>query len=206
MEMPMLKTAALFLSAPFLVASAGHAAADKYEFDKSHTHIIFKINHLGFSNTIGRIKGYDGSFAFNEKEPEKSKVDITLKPESVDTSVAALDTELRGEKFFNVGKFPTMRFKSTKVAVTGKNTGDVTGDFTLLGITRPITLHVIYNKSGIHPFTNNYVSGFSGDATIKRSDFGMDAFEPALGDDVQIHFEVEGFDAIKHPGNAKTPG
>ncbi len=201
----MLKKTASFLLLPFLFSSASFAAADKYDFDQSHTHIIFKINHLGFSNTIGRIKTYDGYFTFDEKMPEKSELDITLKPESVDTSVPALDKELRGEKFFNTDKFPTMHFKSTKVTVTGKNTGDVTGDFTLLGVIKPITLHVTYNKSGIHPFTNNYTSGFSGDAAIKRSDFGMKAFAPAVGDDVQIHFEVEGTDAVKHPGNAKTP-
>jgi len=119
--------------------------------------------------------------------------------------VPKLNTELQGEKFFNVAKFPTMQFKSTKVTTTGKNTGDVTGDFTMLGVTKPVTLHVTYNKSGIHPYSNNYISGFTADAKLKRSDFGMTAFQGAVGDEVTIHIEVEGNDPLKHPDNTKTP-
>ncbi|MEI7669662.1 MAG: YceI family protein [Pseudomonadota bacterium] len=192
-------------SIALLMPISSYAAADKYDFDKSHTHIIFQINHLGFSNTIGRIKEYDGYFTFDEKEPAKSEVNVTLNPASIDTSVAALDKELQSEKFFNTTKFPNMTFKSSKVIPTGKNTGDVTGDFTLLGVTKPVVLHVTYNKSGIHPYTNNYVSGFSAETTIKRSDFGMSSFLPAVGDEVKIHIEVEGTDTLKHPGNVKTP-
>lgn len=201
----MFKKNIALLALPFLLPALAEAAPDKYEFDKSHTHIIFLINHLGFSNTIGRIKEYNGYFTFDEKEPEKSDIDVTLKPESIDTSIAALDKELRGEKFFNVEKFPTMHFKSTKIATTGKNTGDVTGDLTLLGVTKPVVMHVVYNKSGIHPFTNNFVAGFTADAALKRSDFGMNAFEPAIGDEVRVHIEVEATDPLKHPGNVKTP-
>lgn len=196
---------ALLASLVLLLSSPAAMAADKYDFDKSHTHIIFFVNHLGFSNTIGRIKEYDGYFTFDEKEPEKSEVDVTLKSGSIDTSIPALNKELYGDKFFNIEKFPTIHFKSTKVTVTGKNTGDVIGDLTLLGVTKPVTLHVYYNKSGIHPFTNNYVSGFTADASLKRSDFGMNAFEPAVGDEIRLHFEVEGTDTLRHPGNAKTP-
>src|SRR6185369_12389157 len=135
----------------------------------------------------------------------KSEIDVTLKSDSIDTSVPALNRELMSERFFNIGKFPTMHFKSTKVSTTGKNTGDITGDLTLLGVTKPVTLHVNYNKSGIHPFTNNYVSGFTADAILRRSDFGMNAFEPAVGDEIRVHLEVEGTDVLKHPGNVKTP-
>ncbi len=204
MERLMFKKILAFLALSAFFASASHAA-DKYEFDKSHTHIIFLVNHLGFSNTIGRIKDYDGYFTFDEKEPEKSEIDVTLKPASIDTSIPALNAELYKDKFFNVEKYPTIHFKSTKVMVTGKNTGNVTGNLTMLGVTKPIVLHVIHNKSGIHPFTNNYVSGFTADTTIKRSEFGMSAFEPAVGDEARVHIEVEGTDTLQHPGNAKTP-
>ena len=193
--------AATAICLPFTVS----AAADKYEFDKSHTHIIFLINHLGFSNTVGRIKDYDGYFTFDEKDPEKSELDITLKPESIDTSVPALDKELKGEKFFNVEKFPGIHFKSTKVTKTGEKTGDITGDMTMLGVTKPVVLHVTYNKSGIHPYTNNYTSGFSADALVRRSDFGMSAFLPGVGDEARVHIEVEATDPLRHSGNAKTP-
>ena len=173
------------------------AAPDRYEFDKSHTHVIFMIDHLGYSQTIGRIKEFDGHFTFDEKEPEKSEVVVTLRPASVDTSVPALDKELVGEKFFHVEKFPTMEFKSTAVKTTGEKTGTVTGDFTMLGVTKPVTLDVTYNKSAVHPYTNNYVSGFSIKTKFKRSDFGMSQFLPAVGDEVTAIIEVEGINPSK---------
>lgn len=197
----------LFFSLAALVALAQAAqAADKYSFDKDHTHILFFISHLGYSHTVGRIKDYDGYFTFDEANPTASEVDVTLKPASVDTSVPKLDKELQNEKFFDVAHYPAIHFKSNAVKVTGKNTGDVTGELTMLGVVRPLTLHVTFNKSGVHPYTNNYVSGFTADTTLNRSDFGMTAFLPNVGDDVHIHLEVEGFDPVKHPGNAKTPG
>jgi polyisoprenoid-binding protein YceI len=202
--MAMFRKFLIFLALLFTIAPFAQAA-DKYDFDKDHTHLIFFVSHVGFSNTIGRIREYDGYFTFDEQQPQNSEVDVTLKPASVATDVPALDKILIGEKFFNVEKFPTMHFKSTKIVVTGKNTGDVIGDFTLLGITKPVMLHVTFNKSGIHPYTNNYVSGFSADAVIHRSDFGMGAYIPVVGDEVRIHIEVEGTDPLKHPGNAKTP-
>jgi polyisoprenoid-binding protein YceI len=188
-----------------LCANSAQAAVDPYTFDKDHTHIIFFVSHVGFSDMIGRLKAFDGSFTFDEKEPEKSSVDVKLKSDSIDTDVPALNKTLQTDKFFNVAKYPTMRFKSERIVVTGKNTGDIIGDFTLLGVTRPLTLHVTYNRSGIHPYTNNYVSGFSADAVLKRSDFGMNAYLPAVGDEVRIHIEAEGIDPLKHPGGSKAP-
>jgi len=193
----------LFLS--FCALSSAAHAADRYIFDKDHTHIIFFVSHIGFSDTIGRIREFDGYFTFDEKEPEKSAIDVTLNPASVATDVAALDKILLSDKFFNIEKFPSIQFKSSQVLVTGKQMGDVIGNLTLLGVTRPVVLHIKYNKSGIHPFTNNYVSGFSADADLKRSDFGMNAYIPDVGDNVHVHIEAEGIDPLKHPGNSKAP-
>ena len=188
-----------------LFSTPALAAPDKYVFDKDHTHIIFFVNHEGFSDMIGRVREFDGYFTFDEREPGKSEVDVTLKTASVATDVPQLDTTLHGDKFFNAEKFPVMHFKREARFVTGSHKGDITGDFTLLGVTKPVVLHVTYNKSGIHPFTNNYVSGFSADAVLKRSDFGMNAYTHVVGDEIRIHIEAEGTDPLKHPGNAKTP-
>src|ERR1700722_17843386 len=105
MEKCMLKKTLFVLALVFLPVSIVNAATDKYVFDKSHTHIFFLINHLGFSNTLGRIREYDGYFTFDEQNPEASAVDVTLTAESIDTDVPALDKELYGEKFFNVEKY-----------------------------------------------------------------------------------------------------
>ncbi|HEU5046582.1 MAG TPA: YceI family protein [Rickettsiales bacterium] len=201
----MRKKQIVFLTLPFLFASAALAGPEKYNIDKSHTHIVFLVNHLEFSNTIGRITDYDGYFTFDPKEPEKSEIDVTLKSASVATDVPDLDKELRGDKFLNTEKFPTMHFKSTKITVTDKQKGDVEGELTMLGVTKPVTMQVVYNKSGINPYSNNYESGFSADIKLKRSDFGMNAYLPAVGDEVRVHLEVEGINPFKHPGNAKTP-
>lgn len=189
-----LAAASVFAFAAF---NAQAEAPDRYEFDKSHTHIIFMVNHLGYSWTIGRFKDFDGYFTFDEKEPTKSEIKVTLKPASVDTSVPDLDKALQGDKFFNVAKFPTIEFKSTAIAVTGEKTGSVAGDLTMLGVTRPVKLDVTYNRSGVHPYTNNYVSGFSIRTQLKRSDFGMNAYLPDVGDQVTAIIEVEGINPFK---------
>ena len=99
---------------------------------------------------------------------------------------------MKNEDFFNVEKFPEMTFKSTGVTVTGENTGDVTGDLTLLGVTKPVTLHVTFNKAGKHPMGDKYAAGFSATGTLRRSDFGMDYGLPMVSDEVELRIEVEG--------------
>ena len=168
------------------------AFADRYEFDKSHTNIMFRINHLGFSNMIGLFTDYSGGFTFDPQKPEASTIDVTIKPSSVRTSSPELDAHLQKEEFFNSAKFPDIRFVSTGVKVTGSNTGEVTGNVTMLGVTKPATLKVVFNKMDVHPYTKAYIAGFSADATIKRSDFGMNYGIPNVGDEVTLHIETEG--------------
>jgi polyisoprenoid-binding protein YceI len=193
----LLITTAAFISLPFVAFSA----PEKYEFDKSHTHVIFMIDHLGFSKTIGRFKEFDGDFTFDEKEPEKSTLNVEIKPRSVDTNVPVLDEKLLKEKFFNTEKFPKITFKSTKIVKTGENTGEIIGDMTMLGVTKPVTLKTTYNKSGIHPYTGDYISGFSAETVIKRSQWGMGEYVPAVGDDVKVIIEAEGINLDRKKAN-----
>jgi len=102
------------------------------------------------------------------------------------------DAHMKNEDFFHVEKYPEMTFKSTGIEVTGENTARITGDLTLLDVTKPVTLNVTYNKSGVHPYSGEYVAGFSADTMITRSEFGMDYGLPGVGDDVEIRLEVEG--------------
>ena len=180
-------------------------AADRYEFDKSHTRILFFINHLGFSETVGEFTDYDGAFTFDTEKPETSTVNVTLKPTGVRTPSKALDEHLQKEEFFNSAKFPDIRFTSKNIKVTGTNTGEVTGDLTLLGVTKPVTLQVTLNKADYQPITNNFVAGFKLTATLKRSDFGMTNAIPMVGDEVRLeaYTEIVNLDrkkqeAIKH--------
>lgn len=167
-------------------------AADKYEFDKSHTNISFYVNHLGFSETVGVLTDYDGHFTFDPKKPEDSSIDITLKPSGIRTSSAELDNKLQGETFFNSEKFPTIKFVSNKVRITGSNNGEVDGVVTMLGVSKTATLSVRFNKADYHPYSKDFVAGFSASTTIKRSDFGMKEYIPMVGDEVRIEVQVEG--------------
>ena len=99
---------------------------------------------------------------------------------------------MRNEDFFDVDKFPTINFKSTKVEIESEQLAQVHGDLTIIGQTHPVVLKVKYNKSGVHPFSGKYVSGFSATTTIKRSKYGMTYGLPALGDEVEIRLEIEG--------------
>ncbi len=168
-------------------------AADHYEFDKEHTTILFFINHVGFSDMVGVFTTFNGSFTFDPAHPEEGKVDITLKPSGIRTSSETLDKELQGDKFFNTDKFPSIHFVSNSVKVTGDHTGDLSGNLTMLGITKPVTLHVHFNKADYHPLTQNFVAGFSAQATLKRSDFGMNYLIPMVGE-VRLEIQTEGTD------------
>lgn len=179
--------------APLAAAKTAAAAeAPKFTFDKAHTQIFFSVSHLGFSYSTGKFTGFDGSFTFDEAKPESSKIDVTIDTNSLTMDDEAWEKHLKNEDFFNVEKFPAMTFKSTQIEKTGDNTGRVTGDLTLLGVTKPVTLDVIFNKGGIHPYSKKYVAGFSVTGKLNRSDFGMTYGLPGVGDEVNISIEVEG--------------
>jgi polyisoprenoid-binding protein YceI len=166
-------------------------AADRYEFDKSHTNIVFFVSHLGFSNMVGVFTDYDGTFTFDSKKPEESTINVTIKPAGIRTSSTGLDEHLQKPDYFNVAQFPEVTFKSTGIKVTGEKTGEVTGNLTMLGVTKPVVLNVTFNKTDRHPYTQDLVAGFSASATVKRSEFGMKSGLPMVGDDVKIMIETE---------------
>ena len=180
-------------AAVLLVPGAARAQIETYTFDKAHTQILFFVNHLGFSMSQGEFHEYDGAFTFNRGEPEKSKVDVTIQTASIDMDDEKWDAHMKNADFFDVENFPTMSFKSTGIEVTGENSANITGDLTILETTKPVTLAVVHNKSGVHPFNGKFVAGLSGTTTIKRSDFGMNFGIPGVADEVQIRLEVEGF-------------
>lgn len=204
----MLRTVlALFVAtAALLNAGQAHAqtgALEKYLLDKPHTQVIFSVNHLGFTNSYGRFLDYEGGFVLDRAHPEKSSIDATIKTTSLDMGDGKWDEHLKSPDFFNVAQFPTMTFKSTNVTKTGEKTADVVGNLTLLGVTKPVTLKVTYNNSGVMPMNDKvYVAGFSATATIKRSDFGMGKYVPMVGDTVNIILEVQG-NQVGYQGAAK---
>lgn len=184
-------SAVALLSAAALVFPA-LADAGEYTIDPAHTHVGFTINHLGFSDVFGQFNNVSGVLTLDEKAPEKSKIEVVIDPASIYTANDTRDEHLKGPEFFDVKKFPTLTFKSTRVEVTGKNTANVTGDLTMHGITKPVDLVVRLNKAGPSPLDKSrQVAGFSALGKLKRSDFGIKTYVPMIGDEVTLTISTE---------------
>lgn len=181
---------ALILS--FVISSEAQAQIERYSFDKAHTQILFFADHLGFSSSQGEFLNFDGGFVFDRTRPENSSVEVTIQTSSIDMDHEKWDQHMKSADFFDVENHPTMHFKSTAIEIEGEKAAKIIGDLTILNVTKPITLDVTYNKSGKHPFSGKYVSGFSATGVVKRSEYGMTYGLPMLGDDISLRIEVEG--------------
>ncbi|WP_434620545.1 YceI family protein [Azospirillum sp. B2RO_4] len=186
----------LFAAALFAATAVGSvvpafAAPVSYKIDPAHTAVVFIVNHVGFSNVIGRFDTVGGDVTFDKDAVEKSVVNVTIDTTSVDTNHAKRDEHLRSPDFFNAKEFPKMTFKSTKIEKTGDKTGKLHGDLTMLGVTKPVVLDVTFNKDGVSPASKLETAGFSARGTVKRTEFGMKYGAPAIGDDIQLLIEVE---------------
>jgi len=171
-----------------------------YELDKTHASLIWRVDHLGLSKYTARFTNFDVDIDLNALEPEKSRVRATIDPTSIrtdypNTEKKDFDAELvNNAGWFNAEQFPEITFLSTAVEKTSENTGKITGDLTFLGVTKPVTLDVVFNKAmGNHPFANKPALGFSATTSLKRSDFGMTTYIPNIGDEVEIIIEAEFF-------------
>jgi polyisoprenoid-binding protein YceI len=180
------------LALSLLAVSPAQAALQKYNYDTAHTQVHFKISHLGFSFSHGRFLDFTGYFMFDPEKPETSSAEMVINTASIFMGTEAWDKHLKNADFFNVEKFPTMIFKSSKVERTGDKTANLTGDLTILGVTKPVTLAVTFNGAGEHPMSKKAAAGFTATGTLKRSDFGMTYGIPNVGDDVSLMIEVEG--------------
>ena len=192
-------------SAPATGAATSAAApktapAGDYVNDPAHSSVTFTIDHLGFSHFTGRFGTWSAKLHFDPGDPSKMTVSATIDPHSIahDNPPAGFLAELAGPKFLDAGKYPQMSFRSTQVAQTGADSADVTGDFTLHGVTKPVTLKVVYN--GGYPGMSmdpHARIGFSAHGALNRSDFGVSGGLPpagttfGVGDRVDIAIETE---------------
>jgi len=175
-----------------VVALSAPAKADTYKVDPAHAFVVFKVAHFGWANSWGRFNDVSGTIDFDKADVTKSKVSITIKTASIDTALKARDDHLRSPDFFNAKEFPEMKFVSTKIEKTGDKTAKVTGNLTLLGVTKPVTLNVTWNRESPHFRNKDRIhTGFSATGSIKRSDFGMKKFVPAIGDTITNFLDIE---------------
>jgi polyisoprenoid-binding protein YceI len=181
---------ALALGAPLAVRAADPDPAvvqsGVYAVDPSHTRIVFSVNHLGFNDYFGEFSGVAGGLTLDPKDLAATRIDVTVPMQNVATTNAKLDDILRSPEWFDATKFPTLRFVSTQVTRTGPKTAQITGNLTLHGVTRPIVLDATFVGAGPNPLTKLYTAGFHARGRIRRSDFGVNKFAPALGDDVEL--------------------
>lgn len=194
-----------FLSVAVMVAMLGFstrpAAAESrvYQLDPTHLSIAFLVAHVGFAKTLGLFRSAEGSFVFDESIPQVKDIQVVIPTASVFTNNEARDTHLRSADFLAAEQYPAITFTGTSAQPTGEHTGTVTGDLSIRGVTKPVTLEVVWNKSGDYPFgDHHYAIGLSARTTIKRSDFGM-TYALAGGlvaDEVEIILE---FEAIRQP-------
>jgi polyisoprenoid-binding protein YceI len=198
-----MKNALATLVAALAFASAPLAAADRYEFDKSHTSILYFIEHMGLSEMQGEFLAFDGELMIDDADLSKSSVNVSIDAASVDMDHDKLNEHLKAKDFFDVANQPKLTFRSTKVDVAGENALSVTGDLTLLGVTKPVTLAVTLRKLDSHPFAKRPAIGFHAEGAIKRSDFGMNYGIPNVGDIVKIRIDTETIQAA--PAAPATP-
>ena len=190
MHLARLTTVIAFVVASFIGGAA--RAADKYALDPMHTFVVFKITDMGYAHVVGWFTAVAGKLTFDPADITKSSLSVTIKTASIDTHFAQRNKDLMSPDFLNVAEFPEMAFKSTSVEKTGNKTGRVTGELTLLGVTKPVTMDVTFNKIAPNPFNNNTpTAGFEAHTAIKRSDFGMKADIPNIGDEVEISIDAQ---------------
>ena len=180
---------ALLISA-LTVLPASFALAENYTIDPGHTYVSFAVNHLGFSTMRGKFDKQSGSMSY-DPAAKKASVMIEIEAGSIDTGHTKRDEHLSSPDFLNVVENPTITFKSTKAGWSGNKLTTVTGDLTVLGVSKPVTLNVTSINCGQHPFNKKDMCGFDAEASIKRSDFGVNYGLPAIGEVLDLNIELE---------------
>jgi len=180
----------VFVAVLWTLTGAASARADDYTVDPMHASVTFKISHLDLSWVSGRFNELSGNFTIDPDDAGRCSFELTMKTASIDTNNKKRDDHLRSPDFFNVKQFPTLTFKSTSVKAI-KGGYEVTGDLTLHGVTKSATFSLEGGRKAEFP-KGVQRTGFTTARTIKRSDFGMDKFAGAVGDDVHIAISFEG--------------
>ena len=186
-----------FAFAAALAALPAAAFADAFAFDPAHTEVRIYWTHAGFSEQSAEFHAIDGGVTFTPDALTATRADVTVKVDSIDTGFEALDTHLKSGDFFDAETYPEIRFVSTGVEQTGERTAKMTGDLTLRGVTKPVTLDVTVVNYGEHPvgafydyFKGQWL-GARAETVINRSDWGIDMFIPVASDEIRVVISTE---------------
>jgi polyisoprenoid-binding protein YceI len=166
--------------------------AGQYTIDSDHASVLWKINHLGFSTFIGRFNDIEASLDFDPENIENSSVEVIINTAGLDINNPEFAEELRGSNWFDVENFPQAVYRTTSFLESNENTFVFEGELTLLGVTAPVTLNVVFNGGGRNFLTRKYTLGFSGSANFQRSVFGLSRFTSfGVGDDINLEIHIE---------------
>ena len=163
-------------------------AQDAWKSDKAHSQLTFSVLHMGLSDVMGLFKDFNATITSAKPDFSDAVIEMTADVASINTGVEMRDNHLKTADFFDVATFPTMTYKSTSVQKAGADKYTVTGDLTLHGVTKPVTMDLWYRGTSTNPKDKKMTSGFQLTGTIKRTDFGIGAKFPAamLSDEVAI--------------------
>ena len=170
--------------------SLSSVAADSYTIDNSHTYPRWAAGHFGFSTYRGQFNKTSGKLVLDPKAG-KGSVEIVVEAASVSTNDPKLDEHLKSADFFNAARFPELTFKSNSMKFEGGKPVAASGDFTMLGVTRPMTLRISQVKCGMHPIAKKEACGAEVTGTVKRSAHGMKFLVPDVSDDIKLTIEIE---------------
>lgn len=170
----------------------------KYVLDLSHASIVWKVSHLGLSDYVARFAEFDAAIDYDPSDITKSRVTATINPMSIQTAYPFAEEKdfnktLATEKgWFNAGEFTSIKFASTSIKMTGDKTALMQGDLTFLGVTKAVTLDVVFNGAMTRqPFSGKPTMGFSATTKLMRSEYGMTQYVPNIGDEVEVMIEGE---------------
>lgn len=186
---PLLST--VLLSALLCTSMVVHAQSRRYEFDPVHSRIVFFVQHAGFSRAIGTFSGVTGTLDFDPEQPSTATVQARVPIDSLNLGDAKWRKRVLDPTFFGVKRHPHASFASTAVQADVDGSLRVTGDLTLHGVTREITLDARLNQLKRHPLTLRSTAGFSARTQLSRAAFGMEKWKNLVGDEVEVMIEIE---------------
>lgn len=183
----------LLSAAALLAFAAAPAFAEPvtYKLDPSHTNVLAQWSHFGFSNPFANFGNVEGTLVYDAKNVANSSVQVTLPLSGLESFTPKFNEHLRAADFFDAAKFPNATFKSTKVEAAGAGKLKVTGNLTIKDVTRPVVLDATLNKAGEHPMSKAATIGFDATTTISRTEFGVGAYAPNVGDTVTLRITTE---------------
>ena len=170
---------------------ASNITPGSYELDDTHAYLSFSYSHLGLSNPQIHFADFVANLELSGNDMSQSQVSITIDAASLDSAIPELDDDLKGADFFDVANYPEIMFQSTAYEETSDSSGRLTGDLSVRGVTKPVTLDVTINSAAMNPLNRREMIGFSATGILNRSDYGLTAYAPLVGDELSLVVQIE---------------